>query len=309
MSTKKPSSSLGRGLGSLIPQKNSGSQFIDSIQEAEEIGVNKMIDETIASNSNLLNISVDRITPNPQQPRMYFSDDSLEELINSVREHGILQPIVVSNLGGGRFELIMGERRWRAAQRAGLMEIPAMVRSANDQEKLELALIENVVREDLNPLEAALAYKRYIEEFALTHEDASQRLGKSRSHITNSLRLLNLPDEVKNALRDKKISDAHAKVIVGLSSPDQQIALCRQIIGRGLSVARSRIETQKVGGTKKAKHKVDPQDEEMQKKLRQFLGTRASIYRTGYRGKIIIEFFNYDELVELVEKILGEGIE
>ncbi|MDP3900718.1 MAG: ParB/RepB/Spo0J family partition protein [bacterium] len=306
MPNLKNSSSLGRGLGSLIPKKN-----INSVSEkntAEDLGLTDFSgDGSEPLAGDLIHISPKAIEPNPMQPRVHFSAETMDELVASIKEHGVLQPIVVCSLGGGKYQIIMGERRWRAAQRADLKEIPAIIRDADDRDKLELALIENIMREDLNPIELAVAYKRFMDEFAFTHEEASRRLKKSRSAISNSLRLLQLPSEIQNALRDGRLSDAHAKVIVGLSTPAQQLELFKQVVERGLSVARTRVETQKMGGTKQAHFKIDPRDEEMEKNLRVHLGTRASIQRVGYRGKIVIEFFNYDELVDIVEKILGKS--
>ncbi|PIR93092.1 hypothetical protein COT99_02620 [Candidatus Falkowbacteria bacterium CG10_big_fil_rev_8_21_14_0_10_43_10] len=303
----KQSSSLGRGLSSLIPQKN------DSKPEPEGNGAVQAVEAgeqpaELREGDQLIKISVNSIKANPMQPRSKFSSESLDELAESIKQHGILQPLVVTSKGGGQYELILGERRLRAAKRAMLKEVPVIVRSADLQEKLELALVENIVREDLNPIELAEAYQRYMNEFELTHEEASFRLSKSRSAITNTLRLLQLPDEIKEALIDGRLSETHAKVIVGLPTAEQQIELFKKVVQRGLSVARTRLETQKMGGTKEARLKIDPKDEEMTKRLRQYLGTRVKIERAGYKGKIIIEFFNYDELEEIVEKILNNEV-
>ncbi|PIR94703.1 chromosome partitioning protein ParB [Candidatus Falkowbacteria bacterium CG10_big_fil_rev_8_21_14_0_10_37_6] len=308
----KNSSSLGRGLSSLIPQKGNE-------QDAAELkdknffagdktsGLNAGQFEEASDNVVLRHVSVDSIEPNPHQPRTYFSDEALAELVDSVKEHGVLQPVIVSEAGNGLYQIIMGERRWRAAQQAGLKEMPVIVREASDMDKLELALVENIVREDLNPIELGLAYKKYIDEFGLTHEAAAKRLGKSRPAISNTIRLLQLPAEIQEAIAKGELSDAHAKVIVGLPTSEQQIACFHQVVGRKLTVARTRVAIQKMGGTKEARQTVDARDEEMEKKLRQYLGTRVSIQRTGYRGKILVEFFNYDEMVDIVDKIIGES--
>ncbi len=305
----KNPSSLGRGLNSLIPKKNNSTEEENKNILEENINVNLEDDSVInkqQANDTLGQVSIREIDVNPMQPRTRFEISSLEKLENSIKQHGILQPLVVTKKDDGRYEIIVGERRFRAAKRAQLKEVPVIIREADDQEKLELALVENIVREDLNPVELAEAYKKYIEEFELTHEEASFRLGKSRSAISNSIRILTLPEEIKEGLREGRISDAHAKIIVGLDSPEQQINLFRRVAERGLSVSRTRLETQKMGGTKGARIKIDPRDEELEKKLRQHLGTRVKVERAGYKGKIIIEFFNYDELVELAGKILGE---
>jgi len=303
------SSSLGRGLSSLIPQKNNAfeSENEQILEEDNDIEIegDRIISKQQAGDS-LAHVSISSIDANPMQPRSRFELSSLEELENSIKQHGILQPIVVTKKSDGRYEIIVGERRFRAAKRAMLKEVPVIIREADKQEKLELALIENIIREDLNPVELAEAYERYIKEFELTHEEAAHRMGKSRSAISNSIRILTLPEEVKEAIREGRLSDAHAKVIVGLDTEEKQLNLFRRVVERGLSVSRTRLETQKMGGTRGARIKIDARDEELEKKLRQYLGTRVKVERAGYKGKIIIEFFNYDELVDLVNKILGE---
>lgn len=306
----KNSSSLGRGLSSLIPQTDSHVKSNTEKTKHIHVNVNESTDthHIIKDDvdATLLHVPVNAIEPNPHQPRAHFNDEALDELVDSIQEHGILQPVVVTKLGQDRYQIIMGERRWRAAKKAGLNQLPVIIREAKEMEKLELALIENIVREDLNPIELANAYKKYIDEFSLTHEEAAKRLGKSRSAISNTIRLLQLPDEIQTAIMKGELSDAHAKVIAGLPTVEQQLACLRQVLDRKLTVARTRVAIQKMGGTKEARQTVDARDEEMEKKLRQHLGTRVSIQRNGYRGKISVEFFNYDELVDIVGKILGE---
>jgi len=311
MSTKSSQpSSLGRGLSSLIPSKDTR-ENADSEQFAEE---NVLVPVHPAGADNqagpagerLLYAPINLVKTNPFQPRAKFESAALEELAASIKEQGVLQPLVVTAKADGAYELIMGERRLRAAKMAGLSTVPVIVREASDQQKLELALIENIMREDLNPIELAYAYEKYLREFELTHDEAAHRLGRSRSAITNTIRLLQLPEEIKNALREGRLSDAHAKTIVGLPTVEQQLDMFRRVLERGLSVARTRVEIQKVGGSKEARLKIYPQDQELEKKLRQYLGTRVAIQRSGYKGKIIIDFFNYDEMVEIANKILGE---
>jgi len=248
----------------------------------------------------------DQIESNPMQPRTNFKESALRELMESIQQHGLLQPIVVSQKEDGRYQVIVGERRWRAAKELNLDKIPVVIREADDKEKLELALIENIIREDLNPIETALAYKKLIEEFRITHDEAARRVGKPRSMISNSLRLLKLPEEIKQGLREGRITDAHAIIIAGLDSEQKQLEVYRQVLDRRLSVQRMRREIEKIGGTKEARLKIDPRDEEMMKELRQYLGTRVDIKRAGYGGKITIDFYSYDELLEIVDKILRE---
>ena len=312
MAKQQNTTSLGRGLSSLIPPKGApqSNNTVSNEQPLEEgvlVPVQPENSQRPDVGGELKYVPIHLVSANPHQPRSSFAEESLEEMTRSVKEQGILQPLVVTAQDGGRYELVVGERRLRAAKRAGLNAVPVIVREASEQQKLELALIENIMREDLNPIELALAYQKYLDEFELTHEDASHRLGKSRSGISNTMRLLQLPEEIKRAVREGRLSDAHAKIIVGLPTVEQQLDMYRRVVERGLSINRMRVEIQKMGGTKEARLKIYPQDEELQKKLRQYLGTRVSIQRSGYKGKIIIDFFNYDEMVEIANKVLGES--
>ncbi len=308
----KQSSSLGRGLGSLIPQREqeNNEEEKNTLEAGDNLDLEQVVagDEPLIQKQHvgdaLIKAPIELIDVNPMQPRSRFDLASLEELENSIKQYGILQPLVVTQKEDGRYEIIVGERRFRAAKRVMFKEVPVIVREAGKQEKLELALIENIVREDLNPVELAYAYKKYVEEFELTHEEAAHRLGKSRSAISNSIRILNLPEEIKEALQEGRLSDAHAKVIIGLDTVEKQLDLFRRVVERGLSVSRTRLETQRMGGTKGARIKANPRDEDQEKKLRAYLGTRVKIERAGYKGKIIIEFFNYDEMLDLISKIL-----
>ena len=307
MSNKKPS--LGRGLNSLIPDKKTKKEEIKATSipvKVTENNENDNIKDSDIFDSELIMVHPDQIESNPMQPRTNFKESALRELMESIQQHGLLQPIVVSQKEDGRYQVIVGERRWRAAKELNLDKIPVVIREADDKEKLELALIENIIREDLNPIETALAYKKLIEEFRITHDEAARRVGKPRSMISNSLRLLKLPEEIKQGLREGRITDAHAIIIAGLDSEQKQLEVYRQVLDRRLSVQRMRREIEKIGGTKEARLKIDPRDEEMMKELRQYLGTRVDIKRAGYGGKITIDFYSYDELLEIVDKILRE---
>lgn len=213
---------LGRGLGALIP----GGDEETPQQASPESG-------------GLRVVALDSINPNPRQPRSYMDDEALDELAASIEEHGLIQPLIVNEEGDGRYTLIAGERRWRASQRAGLVEVPVVVKDATPQAMLELALVENIQRADLNPLEEAAAYRQLIDEFGLTQAQVAQRVGKSRPAVANFVRLLDLPPEVQEAVVRGDLSGGHARTLLGLPSPDEQIALMRTVLAGDLSVRQT----------------------------------------------------------------------
>lgn len=282
---------LGRGLGSLIPNKiqaaASGTDQSLSVSEVKD---------------RVLHIEVEKIKVNAKQPRRRFTDDSMDELADSVRAYGIIQPLIVAPQGGG-FELIAGERRLRAAQKLKLEKVPVIVREANEQERLEVALIENIQREDLNPIELAHAYKRLLDEFSLTQEEVGKRVGKSRPLVTNTLRLLQLPEEIKLAVMEGKITHAHAKFIMGLDSEEKQLNLFRKIMRNQMNVTEAEKEARRMGGTKKARIKINYADKDKEFKLREFFSTKVEIRRKGRGGLIIIDFYSDEELAEMIDKI------
>lgn len=246
-------------------------------------------------------IKVDDIRPNTFQPRRDFDDQKLAELAESVRTHGILQPVVVREIVGG-YELVAGERRWRAAQLAGLATIPALIRELNEAEMVEVALIENIQREDLNPLEEAEALKVLLTEFGLTQEELAQRVGKSRSHIANIIRLLNLTPEVQKHVSRGTITMGHARALLAIEEPQAQIAACAQIVKRGLSVRQTEEmlrQTLKKQKTKKRAPK-DPWLQEVEAIIRQALATKVHIRPGKKGGKIIIEYYSPAELERLI---------
>jgi len=224
-------SGLGRGLGSLIPKKTVtyGQNPFATGAAAEDAVVLNDCDR-------VLKINPARIVINPQQPRTHFNEAALNDLTQSVKQHGIIQPLIVTKKGDD-FELIAGERRWRAAKALNLKEVPVIVRAEQEQKKLELALIENLQRENLNPLESARAYQRLISEFNITQEEAAHKLGKARSSIANALRLLSLPAAIQEALAAGKITEAHAKYLLGLEGEDKQLSMLKKIIRQNLTVA------------------------------------------------------------------------
>ncbi|OIP81299.1 MAG: hypothetical protein AUK20_00650 [Parcubacteria group bacterium CG2_30_45_37] len=287
--------SLGRGLSSLIPQKVkkvataiSGEAVVSVVSEADK--------------DQVLQISLDRIQVNPMQPRRNFNEHQLNELIESIKQYGIIQPLIVTQKNGD-YELIAGERRLRAAKILNLATVPVIIRQADEQQKLEVALVENLQREDLNAIEAALAYRKLIDEFNLNQEELAIRLGKSRPVITNTLRLLNLPEEIQAALIDGRITEGHAKTIVGLESEAKQLALLKKILLNKMTIEDAMKETRAMGGTKMARIKINYADKDKEFAFREFFGTKAEIKRKGKGGEVIIYFYSDEELGEMVEKI------
>jgi ParB family chromosome partitioning protein len=287
---------LGRGLGSLIPKKTVtyGKNPFNSDMPTEEAVV-------LRDDDRILKISPSRIVINPQQPRTSFPEASLNDLADSIRQHGIIQPLIVTKKGDD-FELIAGERRLRSAKLVGLKEVPVIVREEKSQKKLELALIENLQREDLNPLETARAYQRLIDEFNITQEEAAKKVGKARSSVANALRLLSLPAAIQEALTAGKITEAHAKYLLGLEGESQQLNMLKKIIRQNLTVADTDKEIKRLGGTKAAKPK-DYFDRSREDELGEYLGTKVEIKRQGTRGKLIIDFYSEEELNSMLKKI------
>jgi ParB family transcriptional regulator, chromosome partitioning protein len=252
-------------------------------------------------------VDVDLLRPNPRQPRMQIDDARLEELAQSIRSHGVIQPILVRRADDG-FEIVAGERRWRAAQRAGLLKIPVVIREIADDQLLAVALIENIQREDLNPIEEAHAYRRLADEFHLTQEQIADAVGKDRSSIANTVRLLRLPQEVRGNVASNALSMGHARAILALADEAAQLRLARDVIARGLSVRETEALVKKAGAPeeKKPEKKIDVHTRAAEDKLRMSLGTRVRINRKGKGGRIEIEFVNEDELHRLYEKLTGE---
>lgn len=280
--------SLGRGLGSLIP-----SQATRNIQTTSA---------PINNKDSILNINIEEIVENPFQPRKKFTDTKLNELAESIKDHGIIQPLVVVKKDNG-YELIAGERRLRASKIAGLKTVPVIVREADNKEKLELALIENIQRENLNPIDLARSYKQLQEEFSLTQEETAKQLGKSRSAIANTMRLLNLPEEIQSGLMTEKITEGHAKYLLGLDNANKQINLYNKITRANLSVDDTNKEVRRMGGTKSARVKINYVDKDKEFYIREFFGAKAEIKRKGKGGQIIINFYSDEELKEIVDKI------
>jgi ParB family chromosome partitioning protein len=280
-------SALGRGLGSLIPHKQTITEQV--IPEARTL---------------VLEVPVGDIVENPRQPRRHFSPADLEDLIASIKEHGILQPLVVTRLGE-TYELIAGERRLRASRTLGLKRVPVIVRDANEQQKLELALIENIQRQDLNGLEEAFAYRALVDEFNLTQEEVGRRVGKSRSNVANMLRLLELPEKMLHALRDGKITKSHARTLLAEPHEMKREALFEAMLAGGVTVreAEARVTAPRRSGSK-AVLKKDPNILAHEKRLREILGTKVQIKESGGKGSIRISFYSREELLELLDQLI-----
>lgn len=287
------SQALGRGLSSLIPKKTGEKDSSDK--------ENKVVNE-ISDKDRIFQIDPALIEVNPYQPRHNFSDISLQELVDSIKEHGIMQPLVVTRKGKS-YELIAGERRLRSAKLAKLEVVPVIIREASEQKKLELALIENVQRQNLDAIETARAYRRLMDEFNLSQEATAKRVGKARSSVANILRLLELPEEIQRALSAGRITEAHAKYLLGITETTKQLILFKKILHQNLSVADTHEETKRLGGTKSARVQVNYADEDKEKKLRSFFGTKAKIIRAKKGGRVVLDFYSDGELDNIIDKV------
>ena len=277
-------------------------------------GLNAIIGADIVSEvidrPRAIEISVDRLSPNPFQPRRSFTEEGLEQLAESIRHHGILQPIVVRPSGDG-YQLIAGERRWRAAQIAGLQRIPAVVRELDDPSMVQVALIENLQREDLNPIEEASAYRRLMDEFNMTQEQLSSTIGRSRPAIANAVRLLNLPTEIQRAVEERKLSEGHARCLLAISDQEDQLKVAAQIIANGLNVRQAeelvRGTTRDVSREtiRKRASEEDPDAVRLTQRLGERLGTRVKLSGSVRKGKLEIEYYSVEDLDRILEIILG----
>ena len=279
---------LGRGLGSLIP----GS------------------DTTDTADSTLPSVPIDSISPNPLQPRSHMDEGELAELAASIREHGLIQPLVVNRVDENNYTLIAGERRWRAAKIAGLGQVPVVVKDATPQDMLELALIENIQRADLNALEEATAYQHLIVDFGLTQEEVARRVGKSRPTVANLVRLLKLPDNIQAAILDGRISGAHARALLPLPTPKAQTAVMNSIIKLGWNVRQVEATVEKRLNAEKPKpksSKLRPAEViALESQFRQSLGAEVKIDKRSEGGKVIIYFYSDEELQSIYEAITGD---
>jgi ParB family chromosome partitioning protein len=287
---------LGRGLGSLIPAKtNHNESAVSSPSDRVVAGLNN-------DREQVLKVDPAQIKPNPKQPRKQFAEANLEELMESIREHGIIQPLIVTRADDG-YELIAGERRLRSAKNLGLKEVPVIVRRADEQKKLEWAIIENIQRANLNPLELAQSYKQLADEFNLTQEALAKRLGKARSSVANTLRIMSLPQEIQTAIGQGVITEGHAKVLLGLDSEVKQQLLFKKILANQLSVNEATQETRRTGGTKQARVVAGPNDRDKELALQRWFSSKVSIKRSKKGGTIVISFGDEEELGGILRKV------
>ena len=256
---------------------------------------------------DVLEIELDHILPNRFQPRRHFPEDELEQLADSLRQNGLLQPIVVRRKGDGLYELISGERRWRAAELAGLGTIKALVRNCSDDEAMALALIENLQRDDLNPMETAHAYHRMATEFGMTQDVIAQRVGRERSSVANLLRLLNLPEEVQQMVAAGTLSAGHAKVLLGIHAAEAQVRLAREIVDRQLSVRESekRFAAQGRDNRPTRGRAQASAFQDLEARLQKKLGTKVVIEQAGAGGRIVLHYFSPQEQERLLDILLG----
>lgn len=272
---------LGRGIGALIP----------GAFESQD-------GPTQATPAPLVHVSIQRVRPNPFQPRQHFPEEELEELAQSIRQQGLLQPVLLRPVDGG-YELVAGERRFRAAQRAGLSEIPAVVREVDDRTALELALIENLQRTDLDPIEEARAYERLSRQFGLTQEEIAARVGKHRSTIANTMRLLRLPEEIQREIAAGRLTAGHARALLAVASPEEQRRLAREFLQQGVSVRDAERRSQPKG-----RRTLDPDWQAVEDRLRQLLDTKVRLLpRRNGSGKLEIEYYSIQQLNQLLSRL------
>ena len=313
---------LGRGLGALIPESprpadSDAARGPDAAAGPGPVppGPEQSADPPVkVVAAHYKDIPVSAITPNPRQPRRAFDEDALEELAESIRQVGLLQPVVVRAAGPGRYELIMGERRWRASQRAGLTEIGAIVKQTQDNELLRDALIENLHRQQLDPLEEAAAYQQLLDDFGATHEQLAQKIGRSRPHISNTLRLLNLPPAVQKRVAAGVLSAGHARALLGLGDPDAQQRLADRIVAEGLSV-RNVEEIVALGGDDAPRKRppagrqpVAPGLLRLADRLSDAFDTRVKVEMGRHKGKIIVEFATPEDLERIVKAMSPDAV-
>jgi len=287
--------SLGRGLSSLIPS-------------AEPLSVTT---ETPSGSQSIADIHVESILPGDTQPRQIFEKDSLEDLAKSIKEHGVIQPILVRKRYAGQYEIIAGERRWRAAQAAGMHSVPCIVADMADEQMLTVALVENIQRRDLNPIEEAEAYRRLADDLGYTQAEVADAVGKKRSSIANSLRLLKLPTQVRELVLDNTLSMGHARALLALEDKDLLEKLSRQVINRNMSVRKTEDLVKKYRspkpnsqGSKNGKSNSEPRAiKELRLRLERSLGTRVKVHDNGESGQITIYYSNRESLNDIIEKI------
>jgi len=287
---------LGKGLGALIPSSTPPKPASPEVQ------------------AGAIEISIDQIVPNPHQPRQSMDEEGLQELANSISEHGLIQPLIVTRAETG-YQLIAGERRWRASKLAGLASVPVIVKETSPQQMLELAIVENIQRADLNPLEEAEAYAQLMQDFNLTQEAVAERVGKSRTAVANTVRLLNLPDSIKKSLASGKISEGHARTLLSLKSQADQIKAMKAIVERGLNVRQTEALVRQYQAedplpAKLKRPSLTPHDRRLLRQFESRLGTKVELSRTDDEaGRLTIHFYSQEEFQAIFNAIIGEDEE
>lgn len=315
--------SLGRGLGSLLGENNSSGETEKKVVPQIAPVAQKIVQAPVAipqqpnveiqqipADQRIWKLAIEKVQPNKAQPRRTFAPEFIKELSDSIKEKGIIQPIVVRQLAGGQYEIVAGERRWRAAQQAGLREIPAILKTADDKETLELALIENIQRADLNPLEEAEAYAQLAKTYNLTQQEIAQKMGKDRATIANLMRLLQLHPEVRQMVKNNDLQLGQAKVLLSLDDIDDQLTVAKKIVKQGLTVrvAERLIKKIKSGesdiGFFTEKEEITRKMlKEIENELQKKLGTKVSIDQIGGKGKLSIQFYSFDELNQMIDRL------
>ena len=297
MATKNTKRGLGKGLDAMIPAKVTPKET----PKAEEA----------AAKGQVVNVNITKVEPNRNQPRKTFDEDKLLELADSIKQHGILEPLTVVDRKD-HYEIVGGERRWRAAKKLGLKEVPVIVRDLTEQEIAEIALIDNLQREDINSIEEALAYKRLIDEFGYTQDQVAEKMSKSRVYITNSLRLLKLCDQVRQMVIDGQITSGHARALISVEDSEEQFLLAQKIFDEKLSVRETEKLVKNLGKTNKKKTpknnaSIDAVYQEVSEKCKQALGTKVEVTQKGDGvGLIQIEFYNNDDLEKIIDRLCRE---
>lgn len=298
MATKNVKRGLGKGLDSLIPAKT-GSKEKES----------KIIEKHIEGQVEIVNIN--KVEPNRNQPRKTFDEDALLELADSIKQYGIVNPLIVTDKKD-HFEIVGGERRWRAAKKAGLKEVPVIIKDLDEREIAEISIIDNTQREDINPIEEALAYKKLIDDFEYTQDQVAEKVSKSRVYITNSLRLLKLCDRVREMVIEGQITTGHARALISVENPEEQIELAQKVFDEKLSVRETEKLVKNLGKTSskkqpKNKASIEAVYAEVSEKCKQALGTKVEISSKGDGvGKIEIEFYNNDDLEKIINRLCKE---
>lgn len=285
---------LGRGLDALFADQTPVTPSKETSDETVQVSTTR---------DAVIYVNIHHIKPNENQPRKNFDEEKIEDLANSIKEHGIIQPLVVRKKDND-YEIVAGERRWRAARKAELKEVPCIVREFTDEQNMLIAIIENMQREDLNPIEEAEGLQRMVSHFGLTQEEVSKSVGKSRPYITNSLRLLKLPEDIRQEVLEGSLSTGHARTLITVSDSEIQSSLCKRIIAEGLSVRETEKLVASIGKAPKKKPMKKAKDVEILKQeeeLKEVLGTRVVIGQTGKKGKIEIEYYSREELERLLE--------